>query len=279
MAIDDQQRRRELAEFLQSRRAKVTPEQVGIHAMGRRRLSGLRREEVSQLAGVSLTWYTWLEQGRDIQVSSHVLNCLARVLQLTPTERDHLFVLARQELRIEQETSEETVSPDLQRILDFHEPSPAYIMGKRWDLLAWNKAICRIFGDYSALHERERNVVWAFFTDPARKRLIVDWEREARLLVAQFRASAGLNAGDPFFTEFVENLSHVSEDFRAFWSQHDVMKRPGGYKIINHPEVGKLVLQHNTFLVSDQPNLKLVLFTPMPEADTQRKLEMLASQG
>jgi hypothetical protein len=271
-----QERRQELADFLQSRRARLTPAQMGLETIGRRRIPGLRREEVSQLAGVSLTWYTWLEQGREIQVSWQVLDSLARTLQLSSAERAHLFMLARHPSADDCNHALETVSPALQRALDYHEPSPAYITGRRWDILAWNRAACAVFGDFGATPPGERNILWYLFTYPRVKKLLVDWEGETKRIVAEFRASAGVSAGDPWFRELVENLCEVSPVFRDLWSQHDVLDRLSGRKEINHSRVGRLVLEHTTYQVNDNSNLKLVLYTPLPETDTLLKLQKLA---
>src|SRR5689334_13231533 len=183
-------RHHELAAFLRSRRARLLPEQVGLPSGARRRTPGLRREEVAMLAGVSPEWYTWLEQGRDINVSMQLLESLARVLQLDANEREHLFLLAlRQSPPIEKIYTPPTVSPILQAFLDNLGISPACVVDARTNIIAWNAAYWAVFvGDSTARTERERNLIWRIFTNPASRRANEHWKEIARAYVAQFRA-------------------------------------------------------------------------------------------
>jgi transcriptional regulator with XRE-family HTH domain len=185
--------RDELSRFLKSRRARVSPAAVGLPRRARRRTPGLRREEVADLAGVGLTWYTWLEQGRDIRVSPEVLTGVARALQLEPAERAHLFRLAGHAPPAAAPAA--AVSPRLRRVLDHWDPFPAHLTGRRRDVLAWNRASEAING-WSQLPQEKLNVLWFMFTLPSTRRLLVDWEHEAALSVAAFRAEAGGDLGE-----------------------------------------------------------------------------------
>src|SRR4051794_32790089 len=187
--------RAELGEFLKSRRARISPATVGLPSRSRRRTPGLRREEVADLAGVGLTWYTWLEQGREIRVSPEVLTGIARALQLEPAERAHLFRLAGHAPPTTEPTAA-TISPRLQRVLDCWDPFPAHVAGRRRDVLAWNRASEAING-WSRLTADLRNLLRFVFLVPTTRRLLVDWEQEAALSVAAFRAEGGGNLGDP----------------------------------------------------------------------------------
>jgi transcriptional regulator with XRE-family HTH domain len=273
--MNEQERRQELADFLHTRRDALSPLQVGLPPGNRRRAPGLRREEVAQLAGMSTTWYTWLEQGRDVHVSTQVLDSLARVLDLDMNERGHLFLLADQPLARNTYTLEEHVAPALQRSLAHLGTNPAYIRGQRWDILAWNRAACVVLGNLCQQTALERNMLYRFFCTPAVKEVYVDWEIIARKILAQFRASAGLHVGDPHFRELIEMLQQSSLDFRRWWPRHEIVGTPDGRKVIQHPLLGRLVFEHNTFVVADLPHLQLVIYNPLPEADTTVKVRDL----
>jgi transcriptional regulator with XRE-family HTH domain len=188
---------KELADFLRTRRARLQPADVGLPPGLRRKTAGLRREEIAQLANVSVTWYTWLEQGRAIQVSEQVLESLAHALLLHADEKAHLFFLARQTLPPDSVSRQETVSPLLQRFLDQLEPNPAYLTGRRWDLLAWNRAACVVLGEVDAFAPEQRNILRLVFTDQEFRQRVVDWEVVAQRVLAQFRLSSGCATGDP----------------------------------------------------------------------------------
>lgn len=158
-------RYKELADFLKTRRSKVSPSQAGLSSSIRRRTPGLRREEIAQLAGIGITWYTWLEQGRPIQVSAQVVESLSRVLFLDKEERNHLYQLANLPLPIDTLTPQETVTPILQHVLDSLYLSPAILINQRWNVIAWNQAACIVLGDFLHMSDRERNIVWAMFTN------------------------------------------------------------------------------------------------------------------
>ena len=200
-------RHHELAEFLRNRRARLSPEQIGLPRGTRRRTPGLRREEVAMLAGVSPEWYTWLEQGRDINVSVQLLESLARVLQLDENERDHLFLIALRQPPPVETFSPPAISPTLQQFLNQLGTIPACVVDTRLNIVAWNKAHCAVFGDYSELPERERNLIWRLFTSPLPPMINDDWEGLARACLAQFRAGYGRFINDPWWAERIAELN------------------------------------------------------------------------
>lgn len=214
--LNDQKRREELADFIRVRRERLSPAQVGLPNSGRyRRTPGLRREEVAELANVSVTWYTWLEQARNIRVSVQILENIATALQLNPDERVHLFLLAQQPLPPIPPPLKDLVSPAVQHILDSLGAIPAYVTGRRLDILAWNQAACAVFGNFSTMPYRQRNLVWFAFTDPAARHLFVDWEDFARSVLAEFRADCGRYVGEePKYVSFIEDLQTVSLEFQ-----------------------------------------------------------------
>lgn len=258
----DSTRLAELGAFLKNRRARLHPDDVGIPNGHRRRTPGLRREEVAQLAGVGLTWYTWLEQGRDIRVSPLVLTAVSRVLQLEPTERAHLFQLAGHEAPAR--CADEVVRPAHQRVLESWDPFPALITGRRWDVLQWNRAAGLVFGDYGAYPEDRRNTLLLLFLDPARRRLHLDWEEQAGTAVAAFRAQAAPYLDEPPFQSLIAELRDTSPEFARMWERRDVHGRTDGLKRLRHPTLGRVDLEHTTYQVTDQPGLRLLLYTPAP---------------
>lgn len=274
--MEDQERRRELAHFLRTRRARLSPEAVGLPGGSRRRTPGLRREELAVLAGIGVIWYTSLEQGRAITVSTQVLESLARVLGLNAVERTHLFLLARQHPPVDPSPFTTRVSPLLQRILDTMGISPAYIANPRWDLLAWNQAMARVYQtDFGALPARERNILHFMFTCPVQRVLLSNWEQAAQGLLAQFRAATERYVGEPWRSALVAELELASPQFRAWWPRHDIQATHTEKKELHHPLVGRLVLQPATFQVMDAPDLRMVIYTPLAEANTAQKLAQL----
>jgi transcriptional regulator with XRE-family HTH domain len=266
---------KELADFLKTRRDRLTPADVGLPSGTRRRTPGLRREEVAQLVNVSTTWYTFLEQGRDIRVSTQVLESLAQALRLTSEERTHLFMLALQQLPPEIPHGKSTVSPAIQRMLDHLVDCPAYVVGYRFDILAWNQAACALFGDFGQMTTRERNKIWYFFTNAAHRQMLVNWEGQAQLMLARFRSICGRYLGDVKLMELADDLKKVSPEFRQWWSQHDVQARLEGFKAYDHPIVGSLEFEYALFQVTDAPELTLVVYTPLPESGTVEQLQQL----
>ncbi|MFF4950480.1 helix-turn-helix transcriptional regulator [Streptomyces chattanoogensis] len=270
----DLERRRRLAEFLRSRRERITPREAGIPAGPRRRTPGLRREEVAQLSGVSVTWYTWLEQARDITVSRQVLTSLARALMLSSVERRHLFALADEQPPEQPPGS--GPGPALQRLVDALEPHPAYLLDANWDLVGWNRAEAGLIGDPAQLDPAERNLLWLVFSDPALRTLLVDWEGQARDLVAQFRADTRGQFGRPRFEWLTGELRQRSPEFRTWWEAHDLADFGSSRREFAHPAAGALTFDYVKLAALDAPGVKL--FACMPaDAETARKLPELVS--
>ncbi|MFG2113499.1 helix-turn-helix transcriptional regulator [Streptomyces sp. NPDC048718] len=269
-------RRAELRAFLMNRRARVSPAEAGLPEGGaRRRTPGLRREEVAVLAGVGASWYQWLEQGRDISVSPHVLDSVARVLRLSPVERRHLYVLAGLN-----PPAPETAPADLdmyaglRRLIDTWMPFPAVVMDVYWNAVLYNDAASIVFG---LRPEAPGNCLVSFFTDPIYQSRIASWEETAPRVVAQFRAACSDNPGDDGFMALVEEVAAASAVFAELWGRQDIL--PGGQnrKELEHPVVGALVVESTQLRVPARPDLVLSLHTPLPEADTAAKLEWLVS--
>lgn len=275
-----ERRRAELADFLRNRRASIQPQDVGLSSGGRRRTPGLRREEVAQLAGMGATWYTWLEQGRDVRASLEVLEALARALRLTQAERIHLILLARGEEVPPAKSPAERASPALRRLIENLGPNPAYVLGRRWDYLAWNDAATALFGDFGAIPRGSRNHAWLTFTDPARREMFTDWQRSSRLLVAKFRADSARHLGDPEFESLIAALRNSSPEFSRAWQRHEVAHSSEGRKDLRHPVAGMLSFSHAVLHPSEIAEQRLILYSPLPDHDTQAKLAgLLADLG
>jgi transcriptional regulator with XRE-family HTH domain len=258
-------RRQELAEFLQAMRQRGSPEEFGFPSGSRRRTQGLRREEVAQLAGISATWYTWIEQAREINVSSEALDRLATALKLSKTERSYLFDMAdRRDLQAHQsevDTAPETLVSILSQI-----QVPAYIMGRTWDILAWNQAATQLFTgllDIAWPEGQHPNLLRFVFSNPAAKQFVVNWEMRSRRLVAEFRADCRSRLEEPEVKQLVDELSNSSPEFERFWKQHDVLERQGGQREFQHPVSGLIQFQQVTLRLVEQEQLKLVLLQPV----------------
>lgn len=269
------ERRAELSDFLRSRRARLSPADVGLADGARRRTPGLRREEVALLANIGSTWYTRLEQGVPINVSAQVLDSIARALRLSHVEREHLFVLAGQPVPERGEQNAEVVSPLIRRMLKALEPNPAYVRGRRWDLLAFNRAAAVVFGYEDLPEGSHHNVLWRFFMEPASRARCIEWEVMARRMVATFRSVAARYPDDESFRSLINALQAGNEDFRRFWGEHDVCDVTEGLKRFYHPQVGELILDHTQLFVPDFPDMRLIVSSPEPGSESERKLHSL----
>jgi transcriptional regulator with XRE-family HTH domain len=278
-ATNGERRREELADFLRTKRASLQPEDVGLPDGGRRRTPGLRREEVALLAGVGATWYTWLEQGRDVRASLEVLEALSRALRLSAAERSHVILLGRGEQAGPCKAPAEEVSPTLRRLVENTGPGPVYLLGRRWDYLAWNRSFEHVFSFEPGPEPLSRNHVWLWFMDPSRRTLCsTDWATSARLLVAKFRADSARNIGDPAFEELISALEASSPEFRKLWKRHEVAGSGTGRKDLNHPAVGPLVFDHAVFTHGELGEQRLVVYSPSCEGDTRSKLAELVAK-
>ena len=263
-----------LGSYLKDRRAKLDPAEFGIEAT-RRRTPGLRREEVAQRANVSATWYTWLEQGRGGSPSSDVLDRLARALALTSAEREHLFLLAQHRPPEIRHKPFEPISAQLQRVLDAMTFSPAVLRTALWDVVGWNAAASVVMTDYALLPPEERNILKLIFCNQRVRGHMVNWERDARSAVASFRAEAIKAAPAQALQAMVEELSKASPEFSAIWQDYDIQNYGAGTKHFRHEIAGDLMMEYSSFTVDGRPDLGLVVFTPMTEADADRVRQLL----
>jgi transcriptional regulator with XRE-family HTH domain len=265
-------RRQELADFLRTRRAAVRPADHGLRVDGRRRTPGLRREEVAQLAGVGLSWYTWLEQGRDIRPSAQVLDALSRALRLTTVERAHLFALARVERPLPDRAYARSAPGELRAAVQALMPNPAYLTGPRLDVLAFNDAAATVLCDFGAMAPERRNLLWWLFGGDGRWERVATWEQTAKRNLGHFRAEHARHPGDPSFAALVDELSEVSPEFRDWWPRHEVIAPEPGSKTIEHPDLGTLNLLHLSLTPASEPDLRMVLLLPA-DAPTRAALE------
>ncbi len=251
-------RQSELGDFLRSRRQKLTPKLVGIAPGRRRRTPGLRREEVAELAGIGVDWYVRLEQGRSVSPSMTTINALARALRLTRAEHGHLRALAHEADR--RPFAPERVPPAIRRTVESLN-QPAYVTGRRWDILCWNAAAENVFA-FGRLPEAERNTLICMLTNAATRRLFgASWADEAKRMVAQFRASHDLWAGDPAFRDLLARLREGCPEFAGWWEAHDIRGSVAGRKALSHPKKGRLRFEYASFQANDDPALKLVIYT------------------
>jgi hypothetical protein len=228
------------------------------------------------LAGVSTTWHTCIEQSPDLKISDDELATIAKALRLLPHEKPYLYTLVGRQLPADASAAE-SISPTLQHILDHQAEYPAYIMGRYWHILAWNRAASRLFGDFTQMPHC--NMLWYTCAWPAARALVSDWSERAQRLVAEFRADCSAYSTDPWLAAFLDELRSASPEFALWWAQHDVHGRDGGLRRFQHAEVGLLVLEQTTFRLSQMPDHKLVLHVPLAEADSAAKLLALSQNG
>jgi transcriptional regulator with XRE-family HTH domain len=254
-------RRRELAEFLRSRRARVTPADVGLpKGGGLRRTPGLRREEVALLAGVGVTWYTWLEQGREINPSDEVLASIARTLRLSSAETDHVFRLARAQPH---GNGGAPAVPDvLRRLVEHQEPAPAMLIDGRWDLLAWNSSAEEIYR-YDQVPAGERNAAWLLFGWPLMREVLLDWPYHARRVLAAIRASSVDLLDDDRFNAVLDRLRRDFPEVRRWWDDHEVAPKTVARKRLRHPTRGIIEVEEIVLRPSVAPELQLIINLPV----------------
>jgi transcriptional regulator with XRE-family HTH domain len=278
-----QDRRAELAAFLRTRRERISPEQAGLPPGSRRRTPGLRREEVAQLSGVGVTWYTWLEQGRPINASPQVLGAVARTLLLDQAEREHLFRLA--DLPDAAVTAGvvttgcERVLPEVQEIIDALVPMPASVINERFDLLAWNAPYGALWPGVTGAAPGERNILWQCFMYPDCCHPYVNRHEQVATLVAQLRGAYGHHVGEPAWTGFVRRLQVVSPQFARLWDEHEVASPSSYLKIFRHPAYPQLALTTTSLAVQAVPGTRIVVYRPADEATREAIAKLVAGQG
>ncbi|MFI5977000.1 helix-turn-helix transcriptional regulator [Streptomyces sp. NPDC051452] len=267
-------RRHELAAFLRSRRERIAPEQVGLPRGARRRTPGLRREEVAQLSAVGVTWYTWLEQARDIQVSVQVLDALARTLRLDASERAHLFRLAGATDPTPAANCP-SVTPALREMLRRLEPIPACVQNSRYDILAYNRTYGRLMGDLDAVPPEDRNCILLVHTNKDWQAAIVHLEESRRLMAARLRAALAGHLGEPAWKMLLKRLEE-SPEFRENWRRYEVVASRSKTKEYLNPYVGHLTLEHTDLWLGPEQGARMVTYTPKNE-ETRQRLEQLLS--
>jgi transcriptional regulator with XRE-family HTH domain len=274
-------RRAELAAFLRSRRERISPEQAGLPPGYRRRTPGLRREEVAQLAGVGVNWYTWLEQGRPINASSQVLAAVAQTLKLDQAELAHLFRLADvADLPADPAVQPcPQVPPEVQAIMDGLVPMPACVLNERYDLLGWNEAYAALWPGVTGAAPGERNILWLNFTYPECCHPYVSRHEQLGRLVAQLRGNYGRHVGEPNWTGFIERLQAVSPRFAKLWAEHDVASPVSYIKVFRHPAYDRLAMTSTSFGVLSVPGTRMVVYNPVDEACRTAISKLLAGEG
>jgi transcriptional regulator with XRE-family HTH domain len=264
-----------MGQFLRTRRSNLVRADLGMPPAGRK-TCGLRREEVAYLAGVSTTWYTWLEQGRDVTPSLQVLDSLARTLRLSHAEHVYLVALAGYGPPLsEEDPNPGSVPTHMRRLLDALTDYPAMAVAQDWSVLAWNAAYAAVYPNMAAVPDGDRNFMWLLFTDPYLRMLIPDWELTSMYNVASFRAEAGTRLDQPPFAGVVSRLMHASDAFRAAWESLDIDTMPTRERHFRHPDVGDLHMEQHILAPSDCPHLRLVTFIPVPGSETPARLRRL----
>ncbi|GAB2553187.1 helix-turn-helix transcriptional regulator [Leucobacter ruminantium] len=258
-------RRVQLGEFLAARRRAQPRAALGLPPGKRRSEAGLSREEVATLAGISVSWYTWLEQGREINASQQVLTAVARVLQLTDAETEYVFALTQ--------PGRETVSPGPERapehLLRLVEalPFPAFIVATDWAIVGWNRGYEWLYGPIATIPQEERNLLRLVYTDPRLREMLPDWERDSRSFLAEFRAESGVRLSSERHRAVIGDLLERSPEFRAQWAEHAVGRFASRRRVFVHPEAGRRVYEHHRLVPSDASDLHVVMYVPVSEAD------------
>ncbi|MGF7048438.1 transcriptional regulator with XRE-family HTH domain [Paenibacillus sp. DS2015] len=281
--MNHQTRLQALSAFLKTHRAKIQPQSVGLPVGTRRRTPGLRREEVAQLAGVSSTWYTWLEQGRNIKVSTSVLDCISTALQLSVDERKYLYALALETgpgTTLIEEQAVPQVSPSLNRILLELKHCPTLISDRRCHIVGWNQAASHVFMDFEQIPYEQRNMIRLLFVRKEFQRLAVNWEQFVKGYLAIFRAYYGQYVEDPWYNNFLEEMRGIHPQFDDLWEQSDVSSAPDVLLEFRHAKAGKMLFHLTSLQVHGSDDLRCSIYTPAPDSTTESKLrQLLESSG
>ncbi|MDA2891946.1 helix-turn-helix transcriptional regulator [Mycolicibacterium sp. BiH015] len=270
------QQRLALGEFLRARREAVVRADLGLPDLPRARTSGLRREEVSVQAGVSVTWYTWLEQGRDINPSKQVLDAVARALRLSPAE--HEYVLALGGYTVDPALTDGPLPAHVQRFLDALQGYPAFALTPDWGIAAWNAAYVALYPNIERVPPADRNLLWLVFMDPAIRELLPDWDTDSRRFLAEFRADAGPRVGEPSYTSLVSRLSTESVHFADAWQATGIERFTSRERRFRHPIAGELRLEHHQVAPVDVPDIQIVAYLPVPGSVSAERLRELMAR-
>ncbi len=267
-----------LGDFLRARREAITPAEVGLPTGLRRKTPGLRREEVAVLAAISPTYLAFLEQGRPVRPSPQVLDSLAAALHLSPAERDYIHTLVHGASPGPEPELAETLTPEVTQLVDRLDPHPTYVTGRRWDILAANRAARLLWTDWNVLPLGRRNLLLWMFTAPKAREVFVEWETEAAAQLARYRAASVRHQDSASFHELNQLLKANSHHARALWQRHDIAPLSSGEKLLRHDQLGELQLRHTVLQIADNPEQKIVTFTPAP-ADRQRITALIAADS
>jgi transcriptional regulator with XRE-family HTH domain len=273
--MHDDVRLQSLSEFLKTHRAKLQPNEVGLPSVCRRRTPGVRREEVAQLAGISTTWYTWLEQGRNISVTTQVLERIALALKLNEEERKYLFMLAlHSPAPLTEVNHSPVITPAIKLILNELRNFPMLISDRRCNIVGWNQAAAAIFIDFAQIPANERNMIWLLFTRREFKALAVNWRDFVRGFLALFRSYYRKYMGDTWYKNFIEKLNNENPEFQSFWSHNDVSSAPEVFIEFRHAKAGKMLFDLTSLEVKRDADLRFSVFTPS-DSNTEMKVRRL----
>jgi transcriptional regulator with XRE-family HTH domain len=277
MQMTSQIRLQALSVFLKNQRAKLNPEALGFPAGTRRRTPGLRREEVAQLAGVSTTWYTWLEQGRDVKASASVLDCIATALQMNADERKYLHSLAFESGSEPVPPRQEPVqlSPSLRKIITELAYCPVIVSDRMCNIVGWNPAAAYVFLDFAQIPPEERNMIRLLFTRKEFRRLAVNWEQFSSSFLSMFRSYYGEYVGDGWYEDFLEEMMGEHPDFKAMWENSQVSYAPEVHLEFRHARAGRMVYELTSLKVYGPDDLRCNVYTPAPDTNTEAKLRQL----
>ncbi|XAS72586.1 helix-turn-helix transcriptional regulator [Micrococcaceae bacterium Sec5.1] len=273
------ERRKELGLFLRTRRNQALRSDYGLPPVGRSRERGLRREEIAFLSGVSVTWYTWLEQGRDISPSRQVLEAVARTLHLSDTGLSYVLSLGGYSSSPPAGPVAADAPAHVQRLLDALDPNPSYALSPDWGIAGWNRAYEALYPNIGTFDAADRNLLWLVFTDPYIRDLLPDWEVTSKRFLAEFRAETGQRLGDPDVEFQVERLKQASPEFQESWDRYDILGFESRERLFHHPAVGVLQMEHHQVSPSDRPDLHIVVYTPAPGSDAGEQMQRLMVSG
>ena len=264
MAVRSSEQRRALGDFVRAQRERTAPESLGLPPGSRRRTPGLRREELAQLCGLSTTWFTWIEQGRDVSVSPSALARLASSLRLGRAERAYLFDIAgKRDPDQAADDANASIAPAVLACVETIR-SPAYILDRTWTARSWNAKARHLFAGWlDAPDEHRYNLLRFIFLTPSARTLICDWEARARRVAAEFRAACSAHFNDPTLHALIAELREGSREFAQFWEQHGVLGREGGERTFNHPRDGFVRYEQVTFDLASQSDVKLTLLVAL----------------